>query len=96
MPAKALGARGASKGIGRARSQQLAAAGHLVVGNARDAVVSDFPGTIVALDLADSDAAQAAMSRLAADYDFDGDINKEEKPQQFCGFPDTSGSLWIG
>lgn len=66
---------GASKGIGCALSRQLAEAGHLVVGIARDADVADFPGTLVAVDLADRGATQAAMARLAAEHDFDGVIN---------------------
>ncbi len=66
---------GASKGIGRALSKQLAAAGHRVVGIARTADVGDFPGTLVSVDLANRDAAQSAMDRLASDYEFDGVVN---------------------
>lgn len=66
---------GASKGIGRALSEQLAAAGHLVVGIARSADVTDFPGALVALDLADTHATQSVMARLASEYDFDGVVN---------------------
>lgn len=36
---------GASKGIGRALSERLAAAGHHVVGFARNADDASFPGT---------------------------------------------------
>lgn len=66
---------GASKGIGRALSEQLAAAGHRVVGIARTADEGDFPGTLVSVDLANRDAAQSAMDRLASDYEFDGVVN---------------------
>lgn len=66
---------GASKGIGRALSNQLAAAGHRVVGIARTADEGDFPGTLVSVDLANRDAAQSAMDRLASDYEFDGVVN---------------------
>lgn len=66
---------GASKGIGRALSKQLAAAGHRVVGIARTADEGDFPGTLVSVDLANRDAAQSAMDRLASDYEFDGVVN---------------------
>lgn len=66
---------GASKGIGRALSQQLAAAGHRIVGIARHADVADFPGTLVAVDLADRTATQTALTQLAATYDFDGVVN---------------------
>lgn len=66
---------GASKGIGRALSQQLAAAGHRIVGIARHADVADFPGTLVAVDLADRTATQTALKQLAATYDVDGVVN---------------------
>lgn len=66
---------GASKGIGRALSQQLAAAGHRIVGIARHADVADFPGTLVAVDLADRTATQTALKQLAATSDFDGVVN---------------------
>jgi 3-oxoacyl-[acyl-carrier protein] reductase len=66
---------GASKGIGRALSDQLAAAGHFVVGLARNADVADFPGTLVSLDLSDRDATQLALARLALEHDFDGVVN---------------------
>ncbi|MBY0518979.1 MAG: SDR family oxidoreductase [Sphingomonas sp.] len=66
---------GASKGIGLALSKQLAAAGHCVVGIARNADVGDFPGTLVSVDLANRDAARTALERLALDYQFDGVVN---------------------
>jgi len=66
---------GASKGIGRALSDRLAAAGHHVVGIARNADDPTFPGTLVALDLADGDATQTSLARLVADHDFDGVVN---------------------
>lgn len=66
---------GASKGIGRALSDRLAAAEHQVVGIARKADIPGFPGRLVALDLADSDATRIAMERLARDHAFDGVVN---------------------
>ena len=66
---------GASKGIGRALSECLAAAGHHVVGIARQADDPAFPGTLVALDLTDRDATQSALARLVSDHDFDGVVN---------------------
>ena len=66
---------GASKGIGRALSHQLAAAGHRILGITRDAGVPDFPGTLVSLDLADRAAMEAGMARLATEHDFDGVVN---------------------
>lgn len=65
---------GASKGIGRALSERLAAAGHLVVGIARGADPS-FPGTLVSLDLNDSKTAGEAFVELARQHDFDGVVN---------------------
>lgn len=56
---------GASKGIGRALSTQLAAAGHHVVGIARGADDPDFPGTLVPVDLADREASTAGFAALA-------------------------------
>ena len=69
---------GASKGIGRALSAQLAAAGHNVIGIARGADDPDFPGRLVPLDLADraaSTAGLAALAALAEEYAFDGVVN---------------------
>ncbi|HVJ40116.1 MAG TPA: SDR family oxidoreductase [Dongiaceae bacterium] len=65
---------GASKGIGRALSERLAAAGHHVVGVARGADPS-FPGTLAAIDLNDSNAASQAFSELAKQHNFDGVVN---------------------
>lgn len=65
---------GASKGIGRALSTRLAAAGHHVVGVARGAD-PDFPGTLVSIDLSDSKASAAAFAELAQRYSFDGVVN---------------------
>ncbi len=66
---------GASKGIGRALSECLAAAGHHVVGIARQADDPAFPGTLVALDLSDRDATRSVLARLVSDHDFDGVVN---------------------
>lgn len=66
---------GASKGIGRALSERLAAAGHTVVGIARHGNDPDFPGELVALDLADRQAAGAAFQDLARRHSFDGVVN---------------------
>ncbi|OQW73008.1 MAG: short-chain dehydrogenase [Proteobacteria bacterium ST_bin14] len=66
---------GASKGIGRALSECLAAAGHHVVGIARQANDPAFPGTLVALDLSGRDATQSVLARLVSDHDFDGVVN---------------------
>jgi NAD(P)-dependent dehydrogenase (short-subunit alcohol dehydrogenase family) len=65
---------GATKGIGRALSQQLAAAGHHVVGIARDPD-PNFPGTLALVDLSDSKASADAFADLAQRYPFDGVVN---------------------
>lgn len=66
---------GASKGIGRALSERLAAAGHHVVGIARNANDASFPGTLVSVDLGDRDATGAALHELTTRYAFDGVVN---------------------
>lgn len=66
---------GASHGIGRAIAARLAAAGHHVTGLARHAGDGDFPGTLVAVDLADREATAAALQRLASAHAFDGLVN---------------------
>ncbi|SDE74353.1 NAD(P)-dependent dehydrogenase, short-chain alcohol dehydrogenase family [Massilia sp. PDC64] len=65
---------GASKGIGRALSERLAAAGHHVVGVARGKDPA-FPGTLVSIDFSDSKASGEAIAELARRYDFDGVVN---------------------
>lgn len=65
---------GASKGIGRALSGRLAAAGHTVVGIARGADPS-FPGTLVSVDLSDRAATDEALAELATQHAFDGVVN---------------------
>jgi 3-oxoacyl-[acyl-carrier protein] reductase len=65
---------GASKGIGRALSDRLAGAGHHVVGVARGQE-QDFPGTLVSIDLNDTQGAQEAFAELAGRYSFDGVVN---------------------
>nr|WP_298728716.1 SDR family oxidoreductase [uncultured Steroidobacter sp.] len=65
---------GASKGIGRALSHRLADAGHQVVGVARGED-SDFPGTLVSVDLDDSKSSGEVFADLARRYSFDGVVN---------------------
>jgi NAD(P)-dependent dehydrogenase (short-subunit alcohol dehydrogenase family) len=66
---------GASKGIGRALAQSLADAGHRVVGIARHADDTDFPGILVPVDLSDRQQTQQALDELARQYRFDGLVN---------------------
>lgn len=65
---------GPSKGIGLALSHRLTSDGHQVVGIARHAT-ADFPGTLVALDLSDTEATQARLTELGQEFDFDGVVN---------------------
>ena len=66
---------GASKGIGLALSQQLATAGHQVVGIARNSDVPGFPGTLVSADLSDVSGTQGVIDDLLTRYEFDGLVN---------------------
>lgn len=66
---------GATQGIGRAISERLALAGHHVVGLARRSDVTDFPGTLVSVDLSERDATAFALSRLVEQFQFDGLVN---------------------
>jgi 3-oxoacyl-[acyl-carrier protein] reductase len=65
---------GASKGIGRALSDRLAAEGHQVIGIARRADPT-FPGELISVDLADRGATQAVVKELAALPRIDGIVN---------------------
>jgi len=65
---------GASKGIGLAISNRLAAGGHDVVGVAREPLPS-FPGTLVSVDLSDDKASAEAFVELAQRHAFDGVVN---------------------
>ncbi|MBW9105143.1 SDR family oxidoreductase [Paraburkholderia phenoliruptrix] len=64
---------GATRGIGLALTTQLLAAGHHVVGLAREA--SDFPGELVRVDLADRAATGAVLDDLVRRRAFDGVVN---------------------
>ena len=64
---------GASKGIGLALAQRLAARGHAVIGVARNNV-GDFPGTLYPLDLA-SETATSALADIVARHAVDGVVN---------------------
>ena len=65
---------GASKGIGLALSEQLADAGHHVVGLARTTPVG-FPGTFVSVDLGDDDATRTALEGIVQRFALDGVVN---------------------
>lgn len=66
---------GASKGIGRALSERLAAKGHDVIGIARRADDARFPGTLIPVDLEDSQKAGQAFAEICGRYHIDGVVN---------------------
>jgi NAD(P)-dependent dehydrogenase (short-subunit alcohol dehydrogenase family) len=66
---------GATKGIGRAIAERLAAAGHQVVGVARNIDEPTFPGELVSIDLFNRDDAARQLADLASRHRFDGLIN---------------------
>lgn len=66
---------GASRGIGRATAERLSAGGHKVIGIARHKPAEGFPGPFVELDLADTGATRALLSRLAEDEPVDMIVN---------------------
>jgi len=66
---------GASKGIGRAVSERLAAAGHRVIGVARSGDVDHFPGTLMSVDLADRQQTENALRDISERYGIEGIVN---------------------
>ncbi|MBU9464675.1 SDR family oxidoreductase [Burkholderia multivorans] len=66
---------GATKGIGRALSNRLAAAGHHVVGLARRTDDPSFPGTLLSVDLGDREATDKCLKAAAERFAFDGVVN---------------------
>ena len=65
---------GASKGIGRAVADRVAASGHEVIGLARTAP-ADFPGQCHQVDLADRAATAAALDTIVGEGAVGGVVN---------------------
>lgn len=66
---------GASRGIGFATATRLAKAGKSVIGMARNAPETDFPGTFVAVDMADREATADALAEIVASHTVTGLVN---------------------
>jgi 3-oxoacyl-[acyl-carrier protein] reductase len=74
MPKRRVLVTGASKGIGRAVVDRVAASGHEVIGLARTAP-SDFPGQFHEVDLADRAATAETLERIVGEGTVDAVVN---------------------
>ncbi len=66
---------GASRGIGRAVAQRLTANGHHVIGLARGAPDSTFPGDFFQVDLADRHAREDVLRQIAERFHVNNVVN---------------------
>ena len=66
---------GASRGVGRAAAEALAARGDEIVGLARSALDPSFPGALHACDLSDEAATRSSIAELVAETPFDALVN---------------------
>lgn len=66
---------GATRGIGRAIAEKLAAPHHRIVGIARSAGDADFPGEVAVADLRDGKALERALADIVARYEITGLVN---------------------
>ena len=66
---------GATRGIGRACAERLAADGHAIIGIARSKPESDFPGEAYAVDLTDRRATADVLAEITAKHAVNGIVN---------------------
>jgi 3-oxoacyl-[acyl-carrier protein] reductase len=66
---------GATRGIGRAIAEKLAAQGHRIVGIARAAGNADFPGEVMVADLRDTETLKHALADIVSRYEITGLVN---------------------
>ena len=66
---------GATRGIGLACAQRLAASGHAVIGMARHAPQGGFPGEFVAVDFTDREASAHALAAVTRTHAVTGLVN---------------------
>lgn len=66
---------GATRGIGRAISEKLAAQNHRIVGMARARADVAFPGEVVVADLLDEHSVKHALADIVARYEVTGLVN---------------------
>lgn len=66
---------GATRGIGRAIVDRLAAQNHRIVGIARSPAAGDFPGEVFTADLTDRDSVARALADVVQRYAINGVVN---------------------
>jgi len=66
---------GATRGIGRAIAEELAAQNHLIVGIARAKGGADFPGEVFVADLRDTQSVNSALADIVGRYAVTGLVN---------------------
>jgi NAD(P)-dependent dehydrogenase (short-subunit alcohol dehydrogenase family) len=66
---------GATRGIGRAVSEKLAAQNHRIVGIARSVGDTTFPGDVFVADLRDADSLKCALMKISGRYAVTGLVN---------------------
>lgn len=75
MPSRITLITGATRGIGRACAERLAADGHTIIGLARSRPEGDFPGEFHAVDFTDREATADALTEITARHAVNGILN---------------------